>query len=78
MYTIKKLITQEPAAVVAVLAQWLTLLAVTNVINWSTEVVAGVQGAGLATLLLFYVRPAVVSISGLNELKEATQRKKAT
>lgn len=73
MFSLKQILKQEPAAIVSVLVGWLTVFVVVGVIDWSAEVLQTVEGVGIATLLLFYVRPTTVSKDALSKLFEADQ-----
>lgn len=73
MYDPRQLLKQEPAAVVAVLAQWLTVLRVTGAIDWSAETIVTIEGAVLGTLMLVYVRPLVHSRNAIEQVAKMQQ-----
>lgn len=58
MYSLKSVLTREPAAIVAVVTAWMSVAVTAGWVTWDAKVVAGVEGAVLATLLLLYVRPS--------------------
>lgn len=72
MYSIKKILKQEPAAITGVVNLWLAFLCVAGAITWSGEIIAGFIAALNATLLLLYVRPLTNSRDALQELADAS------
>lgn len=71
MYSIKQLLKQEPAAIVSVIIMWLTVLVVSGQITWSAETLQAINGAGVASMLLFWVRPATVTKDALSQFAQA-------
>lgn len=75
MFSFRQVLKQEPAGIVAALAQVLTLLVVTGAIDWAAETIVVAQGAALAVLTLFYIRPLTSSKDALNELEQASKKR---
>lgn len=71
MYSIRNVVTQEPAAIQLVIMSLLSALVVTGVINLSEDALAVWGVVILGALNLFYIRPLSVSKSGLAEVEAA-------
>lgn len=72
-YSIRQVLTQEPAAIVAVLHAWAALAIVAGWMTLSAEVLAAGEAAVLATLLIGYVRPLTNSKAAMRELAEGLE-----
>lgn len=71
MYDPKRILQQEPSAVTAAVMAILNIFIMTNALDWSPDVVAGVNTALMLVLGLFYIRATSVSKSALKELSDS-------
>lgn len=69
-YNLKRLLKQEPAAIVGVLNLWFAFLVAAGIISWSALTITALLTAINGTLLLLYVRASTVSKDGLREFDE--------
>lgn len=68
-YSIKRLLKQEPAAIVGVLNLWFAFLVAVGAVSWSALTISSFLAAINGTLLIMYVRAATVSKDGLRDLE---------